>query len=200
MTDKNKENHTFNENEAYIKPPAKLPFYIKIFSWAAKKKLGKDLLLPKLLAWYPKAAASSGLMEALAAGGNKTVSKRMLKLIRIQASLSVSCPFCVDMNALEYEKAGITGEEAEAVINGLADACESLSEKEKTALEYVRRISATPVDMSGGFPEKINAYFTEKETVIIASTAAQVNYWSRLIRALGVPAAGFTEYCRIKTG
>ena len=45
--------------------------------------------------------------------------------------------------------------------------------------------------------EKIKLNFTEREIVIIASTAAQVNYWARLIQALGVPPAGFSDKCEI---
>jgi len=33
--------------------------------------------------------------------------------------------------------------------------------------------------------------------VIIASTCAQVNFWARLIQALGVPPAGFSAECSI---
>jgi hypothetical protein len=34
--------------------------------------------------------------------------------------------------------------------------------------------------------------------VILASTTAQVNYWARLIQALGIPPAGFNEACEVK--
>jgi hypothetical protein len=42
------------------------------------------------------------------------------------------------------------------------------------------------------------ANFTEREIVILASTAAQVNYWTRLLQALGVPPAGFSDHCDIR--
>jgi len=45
----------------------------------------------------------------------------------------------------------------------------------------------------------ITANFTEREMVVLASTAAQVNYWARLIQALGIPPAGFSDGCSIKT-
>jgi len=35
--------------------------------------------------------------------------------------------------------------------------------------------------------------FTRRKIVILASTAAQANYWARLNSALGVPSAGFME-------
>ena len=39
--------------------------------------------------------------------------------------------------------------------------------------------------------------FSERELVILATTAAQVNYWARVIQALGIPPAGFTDACRV---
>ena len=45
--------------------------------------------------------------------------------------------------------------------------------------------------------EKIKLNFTEREIVIMASIAAQVNYWARMIQALGVPPAGFSDKCDI---
>jgi len=41
--------------------------------------------------------------------------------------------------------------------------------------------------------------FTKREIVILAGTAAQVNYWARLLQALGVPPAGFSDHCEMKT-
>ena len=36
------------------------------------------------------------------------------------------------------------------------------------------------------FIEELKRNFNEREIVILASTAAQVNYWDRLIQALGI--------------
>jgi hypothetical protein len=33
--------------------------------------------------------------------------------------------------------------------------------------------------------------------VIIAGTCAQVNFWARLLQALGAPPAGFSSHCDI---
>ena len=47
------------------------------------------------------------------------------------------------------------------------------------------------------FIEKIKSEFTEREIVILSSTVAQVNYWGRMIKALGAPSAGFSNKCDI---
>jgi alkylhydroperoxidase family enzyme len=88
--------------EAFIAPPQHIPFYLKIGIWISKKVTGRDLLPAKLLAWYPKAAISSGIMEALVAHHDLTLNRRLLKLVRLQASFTTACPFCIDMNFHEY--------------------------------------------------------------------------------------------------
>ena len=187
------------EKNAYIKPPDRIPLYLKLGILISDSLTKKELLAPRLLAWYPKAAIGSGVLESLVAHGKKDLNKRLLKLIRIQASLCVACPFCIDMNAFEYEKEGIT----EDVLRCLAEA-PSLAEvptftlKERLAVEYTRLISKTPVVIPPHLIEEMNQEFSQREIVILASTAAQVNYWARLLVAMGVPPAGFSNSCLSK--
>ena len=112
-----KDNYFKSSEEAYIKPPKKIPFFLKLPMWIAKKKVKKDLLLPKILAWNPKTAISSGVMETLITHDDKEVPKRLLKLIRIQISIDVACPFCIDMNSFEYDKENVTEEEIKYLQN-----------------------------------------------------------------------------------
>ena len=150
------------------------------------------MLPPRILAWYPKAAIGSGIMEALVAHEDGHMDQRMLKLIRMTASYAVACPFCVDMNSYEYRKHGISDEEAEA-LRGDPEKVGSFSEREKLAITYTRLISNTPLKFQPEMVEKMKSAFSEREFVILASTAAQVNFWARLIQALGIPPAGFGE-------
>jgi len=184
--------------EAFIEPPKKIPLFLKIGIAISKKVTKKDLLVPKLLAWYPKVAISSAILETMVAHGKGDLNKRILKIIRIQASLSVSCPFCIDMNSFEYEGDGITKQELNYMTGNLnIDDALTFTIKEKLAIEYTKLISQTPIKIPKEFMGKIKNNFTEREIVIMASTAAQVNYWARMIQALGVPPAGFSDKCDI---
>jgi len=186
------------ETKSYINPPLRIPFLLKIGIMISNKVTKKDLLAPKLLAWYPKVAISSGILESLVAHGKKDLNPRILKLVRIQASISVACPFCVDMNSFEYEKDGITPEEMMGLAgNAPMEEIQSFSKQERLAIEYTKIISSTPVEMPMALIDEIKKEFTEREIVILASTAAQVNYWARLLVGLGVPPAGFSESCNI---
>ncbi|HPA16074.1 MAG TPA: hypothetical protein PKV75_12505 [Desulfobacterales bacterium] len=41
--------------------------------------------------------------------------------------------------------------------------------------------------------------FTKREIVILAGTAVQVNYRARMLQALGVPPAGFSDHSEMTT-
>jgi alkylhydroperoxidase family enzyme len=178
--------------QAFIDQPKHIPLLLKLGIWFSERITGKVMLPARILAWYPKAAIGSGVMEALVAHDDGQMNKRMLKLIRMAASYAVACPFCVDMNSHEYCSVGITDEEAES-LRGDFEKVVSFSEREKLAIEYTRLISQTPLKFHPEVVERVKAAFTEREFVILASTAAQVNYWARLIQALGIPPAGFGE-------
>ena len=178
--------------QAFIEGPKRIPLLLKLGIWFSERVTGKTMLPARILAWYPKAAVGSGVMEALVAHEDGRMDKRMLKLVRMTASYAVACPFCVDMNSHEYRKAGITDEEAES-LRGDFEKVGSFSEREKLAIAYTRLISQTPLKFHPDMVERLKAAFTEREFVILASTAAQVNYWARLIQALGIPPVGFGE-------
>jgi alkylhydroperoxidase family enzyme len=194
-------NHSTEDTvmDAFIKPPQKIPFYLKIGIWIAAKVTGRDLLPARLLAWYPKVAISSGILEALVAHHDGNLDRRILKLVRLQTSFFVACPFCIDMNYHDYADYGITREEL-LFLQGRAgiEEVKTFSLRERLALEYARLISSLPLVFPQSFIEKMKASFNEREIVIIASTTAQVNYWARLLQSLGVPPAGFSDHCELK--
>ena len=179
-----------DDMQAFIKQPERIPFFLKLGILTSERITGKTMLPARILAWYPKAAIGSGMMEALVAHEDEQMTQRMLKLIRMTASYAVACPFCIDMNSYEYRDVGITDEEAES-LRGDFEQVSTFSEREKLAIAYTRVISQTPLKFHPDLVERVKSAFTEREFVILASTAAQVNYWARLIQALGIPPAGF---------
>ena len=111
----------------------------------------------------------------------------------------LACPFCIDMNSYDYDQFGITPEEFSALQGRIAIAAvPTFSPRERIAMEYAFLISQSPLLFPQTFVDQLKANFTEREIVILAGTAAQVNYWARLLQALGVPPAGFSDHCEIK--
>ena len=109
----------------------------------------------------------------------------------------IACPFCIDMNAFEFDKAGLTIDEVNAIRSGDYK-FHSFSEKEQLVMEYVNIVTKTPVIIPEETVVNLHKQFSERGIVIIASTIAQVNYWARLIRSLGIPVAGFGDICKIE--
>jgi AhpD family alkylhydroperoxidase len=178
--------------QAFIDQPKQIPFILQLGILLSERITGKIMLPARILAWYPKAAIGSGIMESLVAHEDGAMTQRMLKLIRMAASHTVACPFCIDMNSYEYREVGITDEEAGS-LRGDFEKVGTFSEREKLAITYTRIISQTPLKFHPDLVERVKSAFTEREFVILASTAAQVNYWARLIQALGIPPAGYGE-------
>lgn len=174
--------------DAFIAPPQHTAWYLRIGIWFAERAAHKRLLPARLLAWYPRAAVSSAVLESLIAHDEGAVDARLLKLVRMQVSFAVACPFCIGMNSAEYAAMGIADKVVEAM-RGRADldAVDSLSARDKAALRYVRLISETPLKVTPEAAAQVRAHFSEREMVVLATTAAQVNYWARLIQGLGIP-------------
>jgi alkylhydroperoxidase family enzyme len=186
---------SISQSAPYVKIPNR-GFVLRFLIWTVEKVMGKKLLPARVLLWYPKTLISSGILEALAAHNEKSLGQRLLKLVRMQASFSVSCPFCIDMNSFKHDRFKITEEEVHAIQGQIPlQDVPSFSERERIALEYARSASGAPLRFSSGLIAKLKKNFTDREIVILASTIAQVNYWGRLIQALGIPPAGFSNDC-----
>ena len=114
-------------------------------------------------------------------------------MVRLAVSFTAGCPFCMDMNASGWAER-LTQDELSALQSRRAlDSVPSFSPEERLAVEYARRISETPLDFRGSLTSQLREHFSEREIVILATTAAHVNYWARLVQALGCPPAGFSD-------
>jgi len=182
----------------YIDEPPRLPLLLRLGIFFAERKTGKRLLPARLLGWYPRAALGAGVMEGMVAHAEGKATSRLLKLIRMQISIQSSCPFCIDMNSSEYSDFQITKPEIEA-LQGLrsVEGTESFSTDEKAALSYAVALTSTPISIDVELLHRMKEVFNEREFVVIVSTAAQVNFWTRMIQGIGIPPAGFTEHCSV---
>ena len=160
----------------------------------SERVTGRRMEPARLLAWYPRAALGSGVLESLVA--HREPSPRLLKLVRVTASLTASCAFCVDMNSFGAAAAGVGEAELVALQRGTEDSVATFDPKERAAIAYARAISSTPLDFDEGLKAQVAELFNEREIVVLATTAAQVNYWARTVQALGIEPAGFCDLPR----
>jgi AhpD family alkylhydroperoxidase len=184
-----------------VEPPARPPLLLRPLLWLARRITGKDPLPGRLLAWFPKGAFGVGVFEATAAGAPADLDARALAAARIVASAVAGCPFCLDMNAATWQRAGLTADELRALIS-LEQTRWPADPRTRLAAEYAAALSRTPVVVDATLTHHLRETFTPKELVVLATTIAQVNYWSRFNQGLGVPSAGFFDesICQLPRG
>lgn len=176
-----------------VQPPSRLPLVLRPFLWVARRITGKDPLPGRLLAWFPKGAVGVGLFEATAAGAPGDLDGRSLAAARIVASAVAGCPFCLDMNAATWQRAGLSAAELKTLVTLELGAWPALGPRVEAAARYADALSRTPVVLPPDVLARLTANFTEREIVVLATTIAQVNFWSRFNQGLGVPSAGFFD-------
>ena len=97
----------------------------------------------------------------------------------------------MDINAAVGGKVGLSREEIEAALGTKEFA--GLSERERIALEYADRVSATPVDVPDEFFANLRRLFSEREIVELTAHIAHENYNAKSNRPLRVDANNFCE-------
>ena len=97
----------------------------------------------------------------------------------------------MDIHAAVGGAAGLSREKIDAAL-GMKDAA-GLTERERIALEYADRVSATPVDVPDDFYARLRALFSEREIVELTAQIAHENYNAKSNRPLRVEANHFCE-------
>lgn len=98
----------------------------------------------------------------------------------------------MDANAAVGGKAGLSREKIEAAL-GLRDAA-GLSDRERVALEYADRVSATPVDVPDDFFATLQKLFSDREIVELTTQIAHENYNAKSNRPLRVDSNNFCDF------
>jgi len=97
----------------------------------------------------------------------------------------------MDINAAGGGAAGASPEKIEIALGVRADTAGVLSRRERLALEYADRVSATPVDVPDDFFAQLQAEFSEREIVELTAQIAQENGNAKASRPLRIEANDF---------
>lgn len=181
-------------------PEKPIPWLMRPLIAISEKIAGKRLDPARILSRTPRIALVSGMIETGIERAARRLDKRAAALVRIQASLSVHCPFCIDMNLAEPELAGVTTREVEALRRSRPEEAESFSKNELLLLAYTKALSGSPLAVKPELIEEMNSRWGADATVRIAALAAKVNYWARMIQGLGIPPAGYLKEWRKPEG
>ena len=97
----------------------------------------------------------------------------------------------MDINAAGGGAAGASREKIEIALGTRTDTAGILSRRERLALEYADRVSATPVDVPDAFFAELQTEFSEREIVELTAQIAQENGNAKTSRPLRVEANNF---------
>lgn len=92
-----------------------MPVWLRLGLWIAHWVTGRERLIGRLLAWLPRAAFSSEVVEALVEHSHGRLEARVLQLVRLQVSYAAACPFCIDMNGAGHERQAISDDEIDVL-------------------------------------------------------------------------------------
>jgi alkylhydroperoxidase family enzyme len=99
----------------------------------------------------------------------------------------------MDINAAVGGQRGLSQEKIDAALGVRSADAAGLSSRERLALEYSDRVSATPVDVPDDFFARLAAEFSEREIVELTATIAHENYNSKFNRPLRIEANNFCQ-------
>ena len=97
----------------------------------------------------------------------------------------------MDIKSAVGGKAGLTREKIAAALGSGEN--DELTARERLALDYAARVTATPVEVSDEFFALLQQHFDEREIVELTSFIAHENYNARMNRPLRVEANGLCE-------
>src|SRR5262249_46258941 len=87
--------------------------------------------------------------------------------------------------------AGLSTEKLEIALGSRVDTNGVLTTRERLALEYADRVSATPVDVTDEFFARLQAEFSEREIVELTAQIAQENGNAKSSRPLRIESNNF---------
>jgi alkylhydroperoxidase family enzyme len=97
----------------------------------------------------------------------------------------------MDINAAVGGERGLSRDKIDAALGARPPDEVALSARERLALEYADRVSATPVDVPDDFFARLAAELSEREIVELTATIAHENYNSKFNRPLRIEANNF---------
>jgi len=97
----------------------------------------------------------------------------------------------MDINAAVGGERGLSREKIDVALGIRPPSDDVVTARERLALEYADRVSATPVDVPDAFFAKLAKKFSEREIVELTATIAHENYNSKFNRPLRVEANNF---------
>jgi uncharacterized peroxidase-related enzyme len=113
----------------------------------------------------------------------RSLDRKLYELIYIRVSLINGCHYCTQHHVASSKRVGLTGDDWSALKVGDYS---RYSEKERTALTYIDKLTRAPHDISDADSVPLKKNFSEPEIVDIHLLAGLANLTNRFTDPLGL--------------
>jgi len=170
-------------------PPSQTAF-ARLSGQAARRMFGREMRSAGVFAQHPRLLRAFTLFNR-AIERDDRVPARLKELAILQAAAMNGCPFCLDIGSMQARRAGVSEEQVlhlhDAHASGLFDADEML------IIDFATAVTATPPTVDEELVARVRARHGDRGTVELAHVVGWENHRSRMNRALGIEAEGFSE-------
>lgn len=113
----------------------------------------------------------------------RSLDRKLYELIYIRVSLINGCHYCTQHHLASSKRVGLTSEDWAALKTGDYSRC---SEKEKSALSFVEKLTRSPHEISDADVADLKKHFSDPEVVDIHLLTGLANLTNRFTDPLGL--------------
>lgn len=164
--------------------------FARLSAPVARRLYGRDMPEAAAHGHHPRLLRAFMLFNR-AVEKEDVVPRRLKELATLQTAALMGCAWCLDFGSHSARGHGISDDQLlnlhEAHESGLFDADELL------VIDFATAMSVTPPEIDDALAEAVRARFGDKGLLELSAMVAWENHRSRLNRALGLEADGFSE-------
>jgi uncharacterized peroxidase-related enzyme len=160
-----------------IAPEAASPQVREIYDTTLRGKPGN---IQKALAYRPEMLKN---FLSFYASVGRSLDRKLYELIYLQVSIINGCKYCMQHHVASSKRVGLTAEDWTALKAGDYS---RYSEKERTALTYVAKLTRASREITEADFDELKKHFSEPEIVDIHMLAGLANLTNRVTDPLGL--------------
>jgi uncharacterized peroxidase-related enzyme len=160
-----------------IEPEAASPEVKEIYEKTLRGKLGN---VQKALAHRPELLKN---FLSFYASVGRSLDRKLYEMIYLRVSLINQCHYCTQHHVASSKRAGLTAEDWAALKAGNYS---RYSEKERSALNYVEKLTRAPHEITEADFDELKKNFSEPEIVDLHMLAGLANLTNRVTDPLGL--------------
>ena len=168
---------------------AQLPWYLRPFFWAQRRKFGKALDAALVWARSPRLFLGVAFLYGMIDRRSSPLTPALRSLLTVRVSQLNHCPFCVDINAATLLQRGV-GEEKVMALMGWRDS-NLFDAVERAALAYAEAMTLSGLGVGDDAIAGLRQHFSDDAIVELTGLIAFQNLSSKFNAALAVPPQGF---------